>query len=160
MRDLRRHLSGISAGALREEICDALVQTGRQLAQKPKDKNKIYSLNEPEVDCIWKGKARVRYEFGTKVSVAATIAEGFIAGARSIPGNPYDGHTLRGALDQVEVLTDISPLLAVVDRGYRGHRVTRTRVLISGMRKGITPVLAKLRNRPIVTAVHFLSHAR
>ncbi|MDT8329276.1 MAG: IS5 family transposase [Roseovarius sp.] len=147
MRDLRRHLSGIPAGALREEICDALVLTGRLLAQKPKDKNKIYSLHEPEVDCISKGKARVRYEFGTKVSVAATIAEGFIVGARSMPGNPYDGHTLADALDQVEVLTDIRPSLAVVDRGYRGHGVTRTRVLISGMRKGISPMLAKLLRR-------------
>ncbi len=91
--------------------------------------------------------ARVRYEFGTKVSVAATIAEGFIVGARSMPGNPYDGHTLAEALDQVEVLTDIRPALAVVDRGYRGHGVTRTRVLISGMRKGITPMLAKLLRR-------------
>ena len=147
MRDLRRHLSGISAGALREEICDALVLTGRLLAQKPKDKHKIYSLHEPEVDCISKGKARVRYEFGTKVSVAATIAEGFIVGTRSMPGNPYDGHTLAEALDQVEVLTDIRPSLAVIDRGYRGHGVTRTRVLISGMRKGITPMLAKLLRR-------------
>jgi transposase, IS5 family len=147
MRDLRRYLSGIPAGALREKICDALVLTGRLLAQKPKDKNKIYSLHEPEVDCISKGKARVRYEFGTKVSVAATINEGFIVGARSMPGNPYDGHTLVDALDQVEILTDIRPSLAVVDRGYRGHGVTRTRVLISGMRKGITPMLAKLLRR-------------
>jgi len=147
MRDLRRYLSGIPAGALREKICDALVLTGRLLTQKPKDKNKIYSLHEPEVDCISKGKARVRYEFGTKVSVAATINEGFIVGARSMPGNPYDGHTLNDALDQVEVLTNIRPSVAVVDRGYRGHGVTRTRVLISGMRKGITPMLSKLLRR-------------
>ena len=147
MRDLRRHLSGIPAGALREQICDTLVLTGRVLAQKPKDKHKIYSLHEPEVDCISKGKARVRYEFGTKVSIAATIKEGFITGARSMPGNPYDGHTLAEALDQVEVLTEIRPSLAVVDRGYRGHGVSRTRVLISGMRKGITPMLAKLLRR-------------
>ena len=130
-----------------QKICDALVLTGRLLAQTPKDKNKIYSLEEPEVDCISKGKARVRYEFGTKVSVAATIAEGFIVGARSMPGNPYDGHTLNDALDQVEVLTDIRPSLAVVDRGYRGHGMTRARVLISGMRKGITPMLAELLRR-------------
>lgn len=65
MRDLRCHLRDISAGPLREEFCDALVLTGRLLDQKPKDKNKIYNLHEPEVDCISKGKARVRYEFGT-----------------------------------------------------------------------------------------------
>jgi len=147
MRDLRRHLSGIPAGALREDICDALVLTGRLLAQEPKYKHKFYSLHEPEVDCISKGMARIRYEFGTKVSVAAAIDEGFIVGARSMPGNPYDGHTLSEALDQVQVLTDIRPSLAVVDRGYRGHGVSRTRVLISGMRTGITPMLAKLLRR-------------
>jgi hypothetical protein len=51
------------------------------------------------------------------------------------------------ALDQVEVLTDIRASLAVVERGYRRHGVTRTRVLISGMRKGITPMLLKLLRR-------------
>jgi transposase, IS5 family len=86
MRNLRRHLSGIPARALREKISDALVLTGRLLAQKPNDKNKIYSLHEPEVDCISKGKARIRYELGTKVSLAVAINEGFIVGARSMPG--------------------------------------------------------------------------
>lgn len=66
---------------------------------------------------------------------------------RSMPSNPYESHTLADALDQVEVLTDIRPSLAVVDRGYRGHGVTRTRVLISCMRKGITPMLGRLLRR-------------
>ena len=86
-----------------------LVLTSRLLHQQPKDRGKLYSLHEPEVDCISKGKARVRYEFGTKVSVAATIGEGFIVGMRALPGNPYDGHTLAEALEQVEVLTDRRP---------------------------------------------------
>ena len=81
------------------------------LHQPPKDKGKIYSLHEPEVDCISKGKARVRYEFGTKVSVATTIRGGFIVGMRAMPGNPYDGHTLAEALEQVETLTDGAPRL-------------------------------------------------
>ena len=70
------------------------------------------------MDCISKGKARVRYEFGTKVSIATTIDEGFVVGMRSLPGNPYDGHTLAEALEQVEILTEQKPTLAVVDRGY------------------------------------------
>jgi IS5 family transposase len=53
-----------------------------------------HALHEPEVDCISKGKARIRREFGTKVSLAATLDGGFVVGARSFPGNPYDGHTL------------------------------------------------------------------
>ena len=70
-----------------------------------------------------------------------------MVGARSFPGNPYDGHTPAPALEQVEILTDTRPSLAVVDRGYRGHGVETTRVLISGQRRGITPLLAKLLKR-------------
>ena len=87
------------------------------------------------------------YEFGTKVSVATTLAEGFVVGLRSMPGNPYDGHTLPDALQQIETLTDQRPSLVVVDRGYRGHGVQGTRVLISGMRRGLTPTLARLLKR-------------
>ncbi len=146
-RDLRRHLQDIPEGALRDRILEALWLVGRLLEQTPKSKGKIYSLHEPEVDCISKGKARVRYEFGTKVSLATTIDGGFVVGARSFPGNPYDGHTLGPALEQVAILTDHLPDLAVVDRGYRGHGVSSTKVLISGMRRGLTPLLAKLLKR-------------
>lgn len=146
-RDLRRHLQEIPDSPLREKVLDALWLAGTLLEQGPKSRDKVYSLHEPEVDCISKGKARVRYEFGTKVSLATTLDEGFVVGARSFPGNPYDGHTLAPALEQVEILTDTRPTLAVVDRGYRGHGVETTRVLISGQRRGITPALAKLLKR-------------
>jgi transposase, IS5 family len=119
--DILAHLGSIPAGALRERLLEALALTGRLLQQGPKDRGKLYSLHAPEVDCISKGKARVRYEFGTKVSVATTLTEGFVVGMRALPGNPYDGHTLAEALEQVEILTDRRPTLAVVDRGYRGH---------------------------------------
>jgi IS5 family transposase len=70
------------------------------LAQKPDDKNKIYALHAPEVECIAKGKARTRYEFGVKSSIAVTNARAdggqFILGIRTAPGLPYDGHTLKG----------------------------------------------------------------
>ena len=76
-----------------------------------------------------------------------------VVGMRSFPGNPYDGHTLRPALEQVEILTDQRPDLAVVDRGYRGHGEHRTRVLISGTRRGLTPkLIADLRRRSAIEA--------
>jgi transposase, IS5 family len=102
---------------------------------------------ERDDDCISKGKARKRYEFGTKVSLATTIDEGFVVGMRALPGNPYDGHTLPEALEQVEILTGQAPALSVVDRGYRGHNVSRTQVLISGTRRGLTPTLKRLLRR-------------
>lgn len=153
MRDLRRHLQDIPAGSLRERIIAKLALVSQLLHQQPKGADKIYALHEPEVDCISKGKARVRYEFGCKVSIATTLDEGFVVGMRSFAGNPYDGHTLRQALEQVTILTDRRPDLAVVDRGYRGHGEEKTRVLISGTRRGLTPkLIADLRRRSAIEA--------
>lgn len=106
LRNLRRQLDEAPEGPLRERVLDKLLLVSRLLRQMPKDKGKIYALHEPEVDCISKGKARVRYEFGTKVSVATTLNGGSIVGLRSLSGNPYDGHTLVEALEQVEILTN------------------------------------------------------
>jgi len=72
------------------------------LTQKRKDKNKLYSLHAPEVECISKGKAHKKYEFGVKVSVAATNRDNFVVGVFAEHGNPYDGHTLAKAIDQVK----------------------------------------------------------
>ena len=75
-------------------------------SQRPKDKNKLYALHAPEVECIGKGKARKPYEFGVKVSVAVTHKQGLMVGARSFTGNPYDGHTLNEQLEQATILTE------------------------------------------------------
>ena len=147
LRDLRRQLGEVPAGPLRERVLDKLVLVSHLLRQTPKSAGKIYALHEPHVDCIAKGKARVRYEFGCKVSIATTLNGGFVVGMRALPGNPYDGHTLAGALEQVEILTDHRPILAVVDRGYRGHGIDSPRVLISGTRRGLTPALVKALRR-------------
>jgi len=70
-------------------------------AQKPDDKNKIYALHAPEVECIAKGNARTRYEFGVKVSIAVTNARAdggqFVLGIQALPGLPYDGQHAEGA---------------------------------------------------------------
>jgi transposase, IS5 family len=58
--------------------------------QRPKDKNTLYALHAPEVECIGKGKARQPYEFGVKVGIAIGIDCGLIVGARSFAGNLYD----------------------------------------------------------------------
>jgi IS5 family transposase len=147
LRDIGRKIGAVSEGPLRTRIEERMALVARLLRQTPKSKRKLYALHEPEVDCISKGKARIRYEFGTKVSVATTLAGGFVVGLRSLPGNPYDGHTLPDALQQVETLTGCRPNLAVVDRGYRGHGVQSTTVLISGTRRGLTPRLCKLLRR-------------
>lgn len=70
-----------------------------------------------------------------------------MVGTRSLPGNPYDGHTLGEALEQVTILTGHPPGRAVVDYGYKGHGVEHIQVLISGTRRGLTPALAKALRR-------------
>ena len=68
-----------------------------------------------------------------------------------MPGYPYDGHSLREALEQVEILTEISPKRAFVDRGYRGHGVQTTAVYIAGQKRGMTPALRRdLRRRSAI----------
>ena len=88
------------------------------LLQTRNSKKKIYSLHEPDVQCISKGKEHKKYEFGNKVSIVYNLS-GVIVGAMGFR-NEYDGHTLEPALQQVEALTGKSPKTASVDRGYRG----------------------------------------
>ena len=91
--------------------------------QKRKDKDKLYALHAPEVECISKGKSRNPYEFGVKVGIATTLKGTLIVGARSFPGNPYDGHTLNEQVEQASILmqaTGVTPQTAIVDLGYRG----------------------------------------
>ena len=82
-----------------------LERAERIRTQQRKDKNKLYALHAPEVECISKGKARTPYEFGVKVSLAVTHKQGLMVGARSFPGNPYDGHVLSAQLEQTINLT-------------------------------------------------------
>lgn len=69
------------------------------------------------------GKARQPYEFGVKASVAITHRSGLMVGARTFPGNPYDGHILSAQIEQTRILLeDIgeTPRQAIVDLGFRG----------------------------------------
>ncbi|MBT5029518.1 MAG: hypothetical protein HOM97_14075 [Nitrospina sp.] len=78
----------------------------RQGKRVNKQVRKLYSLHAPEVECIAKGKAHKKYEFGCKVSVATTSKDNFVVGSQALHGNPYDGHTLNGAVEQAERLGD------------------------------------------------------
>jgi transposase, IS5 family len=100
-----------------------LERAERIRTQKRSDKNKLYALHAPEVECIGKGKARKPYEFGVKVSLVVTHLRGLMVGARSFTGNPYDGHTLAAQLEQTNnLMQDLgrTPKQVIVDLGYRG----------------------------------------
>jgi len=115
-RDISR-----KAGETGKELQELLELAGRLLEQERDSKNKLYSIHAPEVECISKGKAHKRYEFGCKVSMVTSSKGNWILGIRAIYGNPYDGHTLEGALKQVKELVGWKLKKAYVDLGYRGH---------------------------------------
>lgn len=105
----------------------------RVLRQQPSDRNKIYSLHEPQVYCVSKGKEHKQYEFGSKTSVVMTKTSGVIVGAMAHEENLYDGDALRPALQQTKAITGQQPAKAIVDRGYRGRKeVDGTEVLLPG----------------------------
>lgn len=100
------------------------------LNQKRDSKNKIYSIHEPEVQCISKGKEHKKYEFGNKVSIVITQNTGVILGAKGFR-NEYDGHTLEPSLLQAIALTGKAPQTATVDRGYKGRvQIGETKIQI------------------------------
>ena len=104
-----------------EKLTKLLATAHRIHTQQRHDKNKVYSVHEPEVECIAKGKAGKPYEFGNKVSVAITSRGGWLVGAKSFTGNPYDGHTLAEQMRQVRSMIGDRVREAHVDMGYRGH---------------------------------------
>ena len=126
-RKLKTQLGRIVREIERQDVTPSnklrkLLQTAHQIhAQQRHDKNKIYSVHEPEVQCIAKGKAGKQYEFGNKVSVAVSSRGGWFVGAKSFTGNPYDGHTLAAQMKQVENIIGAKVGEAFVDMGYRGH---------------------------------------
>lgn len=90
------------------------------LLQKKSDSNKVYSLHEPNVQCMTKGKEHKKYEFGSKVSIITTKTTGVIIGAINIEKNIHDSKTLLPAIEQQQKLTGITLKNNYVDRGYRG----------------------------------------
>ena len=136
-RHLKRRLAE-QPESVQAAFAEPMALTKRLLDQQRHDKRKLYALHAPEVECIAKGKAHKRYEFGVKVSIATTNRSNLVVGAMSLPGNPYDGHTLGSALQQVERLTRQRPERCYVDLGFRGHDVTNVEVFKARQKRGIT----------------------
>jgi len=113
-RDVERKLPAVNQYQVDLELYKKI------LSQKRNDTNKIYSIHEPHVQCISKGKEHKKYEFGSKVSITATKNSGVIIGAINVPLNDYDAHTLESAITQQQRLTGHILKNDYVDRGYRG----------------------------------------
>ena len=157
-RDIARKTRG---DAKLEEVFDAPLRKAHQIRwQKHQQRGrKLYSWHAPETECIGKGKAHKPYEFGCKVSITTTNHRSsggqFVLHAAAFPGNPYDGHTLKEVVEETEALTGHEIERVYVDKGYRGHDVSRPRrVFISGQKRGVHGVIKReLRRRSAIEAV-------
>jgi IS5 family transposase len=111
IRDIGRKIRGEPdlAGVFAHPLM--LARRVREQRQRQRGR-KIYSLHAPEVECIGKGKAHRPYEFGVKASVATTLNRSkggqFIAHVKTLPGNPYDGHTLAAVIPDIEAQIGVS----------------------------------------------------
>jgi transposase, IS5 family len=141
VRDIRRKIAGPED--LEAAFLWPLSHADQIRSQQQRQRGwKLYSFHAPEVECIGKGKASAPYEFGVKVSIVTTNRRApggqFVLHARTLPGNPYDGHTLREVIEGAEKLTGREIERAYVDRGYRGHDTENPRrVFISGQKRGV-----------------------
>ena len=147
-----------------------LLQVATRIHTQPRnraagDPPKLYSVHAPEVECIAKGKAHKQYEFGVKVGIVSTSRESFVLAAKSLPGNPYDGHTLQVCIDQATRVAGVAPEEAYADRGYKGHgcNTDTFKVWISGSKRGVTQAIErKLKRRNAIEPVigHLKSDGR
>lgn len=156
-RDIQRQVD-VSKDA---ELSYLIFQSEQLLRQGKNTPKKLYSLHAPEVECIAKGKAHKKYEFGCKVSVVTTCEEPWVISILAHHGNPYDGATLKECIDEAEKNTQIKIEAAFADKSYRGkeHHSDNVEVYISGRknlprklqkllkgRSGIEPVIGHLKN--------------
>ena len=123
--------------------------------RRAEDRGKLYSMHAPEVECIAKGKAHKRYEFGCKVSIVTTSKNGWVVAIDARHDNPYDGHTLRPAIAQVEKITAVKPEEVFADQGFKGadHHTEGVAVHISGSRRLSRTLKRLLRRRSAIEPV-------
>lgn len=166
MREIeRKRALATTTSTFAPHLTTILERAERIRTQQPKDKNKLYALHAPEVECISKGKARKPYEFGVKASIAVTHRSGLMVGARTFPGNPYDGHILAAQLEQTTILledTGAKPKQVFVDLGYRGvdHENPGVEIIHRGKSKSLTTQQRRWlrRRQAIEPAIGHLKH--
>lgn len=157
-------------GHLQQQHFSRLLPITRRIHSQPRTRNagdppKIYSVHALEVECIAKGKVHKPYEFGVKVGIVSTSKERFVIGAKALPSNPYDGHTLKECLEQAQRIAQASTHEADADRGYRGHGCGSTclKVWLAGAKRGVTAAIQrKLKRRNAIEPVigHMKSDGR
>jgi len=130
IRDLDRHFDDTQHKRYSEEFYLFM----RVLLQKRTSRNKIYSLCEPHIYAMAKGKDNKSYEYGTKASIVSTYTDGIIVGVCAHDINQHDSKTLEAALGHAHTKRTTTVTEAVCDRGYRGMKeVGETKISIPGV---------------------------
>jgi IS5 family transposase len=139
----------------------------KALTQERNTKDKIYSLHEPQVACIAKGKSGKNYEFGTKVAVVRGRKTGIISSIKRFSGNPHDSKTLEESLAQSERVRKLvggtRPKKVSADRGFRGIKVVEGTVILLPTKKEKTKYgqqVARLRFRARAAIEPCISHLK
>jgi IS5 family transposase len=158
IRDINRKIDGDAALQARfAHLLDLAIKVRHQDHRQRGPK--VYALHAPEVECIGKGKARMPYEFGCKVSITTPVTQPkggqFVLHAKALHGNPFDGHTLGPVVAEMERLTGIEARRVHVDKGYRGHNhPNKFRVWISGqVRRTTAAIRREMKRRAAVEPV-------
>ncbi|WP_288376846.1 IS5 family transposase [uncultured Chryseobacterium sp.] len=139
----------------------------KALTQEKTTKDKIYSLHEPHVACIAKGKSGKNYEFGTKVAVVRGRKTGVITSVKRFFGNPHDSKTLEASLAQSERVRrsvgGTRPGKASADRGFRGIKEVEGTTILLPAKKDKTRYgqqVARLRFRARAAIEPCISHLK
>ena len=90
LRDVERKLLAPSSG-----FKELLKNAARIHTQEKNDSPKLYSVHAPEVECIAKGKAHKKYEFGCKVALVTTSKTIGSSASRLITATPTTGRRSR-----------------------------------------------------------------
>ena len=126
MRELERELSS----EVLADYTDDFILYRKVLNQKKNDSHKIYSLHEPQVYCVAKGKDHKPYEYGAKASIVTTAKTGIILGVVSHIENIADVHTLPEVITKANTVRKTPIAEAVCDRGYRGAKEIQGAIIV------------------------------
>jgi IS5 family transposase len=104
---------------IKEQFIDICKVYEKAVTQEKNDKNKIYSIYEPQIYCIAKGKAKVKFEFGTKVSIMVGSKNNVIYSVISGDTNCHDSKFVQPHLDDIKETFNFLPSLVIGDQAYK-----------------------------------------
>jgi IS5 family transposase len=102
------------------ELVKRVIHQTKQRLRGVHAPGKLYSLHEPHVACIRKGKRSRPDEYGTKV-VLSMDRHGYVVDHREYAGNPGDASLLDEACHRWEGIFGAAAKELGADRGFHGH---------------------------------------